>query len=92
MRIPEKVCECGYKMSGTSSIEGQDIVPPAGSFSICLNCGKLYIFNADKTQREATIEENIQFSKLPDAKKIIKVRQLYEEYKRRNSHSKKGSV
>lgn len=54
---PESTCPaCGYKFDRASSLTGEHR-PDADDFTLCLNCGAIFRFNADLTTREATPAE-----------------------------------
>jgi len=57
--IPEQRCPyCDYKMDRTTHAFG-DAKPQCGDYSMCLNCGRIGIFNDDLTVRKPNDEERL---------------------------------
>lgn len=56
-KIPENSCPgCMYTMNRASDIAA-DALPRAGDPSICLNCGRILVFNSDLSLQSPTAEE-----------------------------------
>ena len=69
-RLPESICRnCGLPSSAATHIEGDDISPEPGNFSICVRCRTLSIFANDLTLREPTEDEWTEIASDKDIKK-----------------------
>lgn len=73
--VPETKCfSCGQPNDAATNVLGKD-GPDAGDVTICMYCGALAIFNADKTLRELTGKELIEVMKDPRVQQIERARQ-----------------
>jgi hypothetical protein len=58
-RVPQSACPfCFARLDAATSIRG--FVPTPGSYSICLDCGRLLVFTADLELRKPTMEEHLE--------------------------------
>ena len=79
-KIPECRCQqCGYVFDMTTYpyvdlVEKREVRPNAGDVSICLCCGAIQIFNADRTLRNPTPEEKDKLDRDPRVTEIQVVR------------------
>lgn len=78
--IPEHKCTCGYEMDATAQYGGES-KPSAGDASICFNCKKLWVFNADLTMREPNPSEQESFANDPDIAKALAAIDAVKEVK-----------
>jgi hypothetical protein len=75
--MPLSTCtSCGLKLDAATGVAEDDhkgdIVPDAGDFTVCINCGHLMIFNEDLTLRDLTDDEMI---KVAGDKRLIAIQQ-----------------
>ena len=57
-RIPKQMClECGYVLDAASPAHGAPDMPSPGDVHLCLNCGKLMLFDELLRPREPTPAE-----------------------------------
>jgi len=76
-RIAESRCpNCGWHVSHTTNVDGEDIAPECGQLTLCYFCGAVMIFDAGLKPRWLTQDEleNV----LADRKLVFKLAQLVE--------------
>lgn len=54
--VPIHICICGQTLDAASEIRGNS-KPSENDFTLCLNCGFIWVFNADLTLRRPTDED-----------------------------------
>ena len=61
--IPEQTCNfCHYRMDATTDAFGE-ATPKPGDYSICLNCGKIGVFDENLVVQKPTPEEQDAINK-----------------------------
>lgn len=89
-KMPEQYCpNCNHKIDHTDTIDKTDTaIPKESDISICINCGKILIFDQDliardigqnklnKFLKEICIEDRENFNKLMYVQREIKKRGL----------------
>jgi ribosomal protein L40E len=56
--VPVSLCpRCGARNDAATEITGEAVAPREGDFSVCLSCGCISRFRADRTLRECSLVE-----------------------------------
>lgn len=55
--VNPRCAKCGEKLDGFTAVNDLDATPEAGNVTVCVRCGQLMVFQADKTLAITTPEQ-----------------------------------
>lgn len=73
--LPPFACPtCKYVVDQATCVSDESVREvKEGDYSICLNCGEILVFNADKTQRRAEKDDFMRLMGHPQAKMLAQI-------------------
>jgi len=58
MKVPPSACPTCHELNDAATdIDNTNATPKEGDLSVCLNCGEIMVFNADRTTRAVALND-----------------------------------
>ena len=87
-QIKENFCPfCNHKLDGCSQVNGNNL-PDPGSYSVCIKCGNVSVFDDDLCLRKPLPEEEAEIQKNPNV--LVAQRAIFEMHVARELKLKHG--